>query len=112
MNNLNLAQVLAFFSFSRRGKVYPCALVHWFSTFGLELDPDTSMWVIVPDYDNRGYHNTSVIHIDSIVRGAHLLPVFNKSKLPSALNYTHSLDYFCSFYMNKYIDPHTFELLW
>ena len=111
VNNLNLARVMAFFSFSRRKKVYPCALVHWFSTFGLEPDPDTGMWVVVPDYDNRGYRNMSVIHVDSIVRGAHLLPIFDKSKLPSTLNYTHSLDYFCGFYMNKYIDPHAFELL-
>ena len=112
MNNLNLARVLGFFSFSSCAKVYPCALVHWFSTFGLEPDPDTGMWVVVPDYDNHGYRNMSVIHIDSIVRGAHLLPVFNKSKLPNTLNYTHSLDYFCGFHLNRYIDPHTFKLMW
>lgn len=111
VNNLNLAWVMAFFSFSRHGKVYQCALVYWFSTFGLEPDPDTSMWVVVPDYDDHRYRNMSVIHVDSIVRAAHLLPIFDKSKLPSMLNYTHSLNHFCGFYMNKYIDPHAFELL-
>ena len=40
-----------FFSFSHRKKVYPCALMHWFSTFGLKPDPDTGMWVVVPDYN-------------------------------------------------------------
>ena len=83
---------LAFSSFSHCGKVYPCALVHRFSTFGLEPDPDTSMYVVVPDYDNHRYHDASVIHIDSIIRGAHLSPVFDKSRLPNMLNYTHSLD--------------------
>ena len=112
VNNLNVARVLAFFSFSRRGRVYQCTLVHWFSTFGDEPDPDTGMWIMVPDYDRRGYRNVSVIHVDSIVRGAHLCPIFDKSKLPSSLNYTHSLDYFVAFYLNKYIDPHAFQLLW
>ena len=111
MNDLNVARVLSFFSFSRHGNVYQCALVHWFSTFGQEPDPDTGMWIVVPDYDRHGYRNVSVIHVDSIVRGAHLLPVFDMSKLPSSLNYTHSLDYFSAFYINRYIDPHTFELL-
>ena len=111
VNDLNVAWALSFFSFSRSGKEYQCTLVHWFSTFGCEPDPDMGMWVVVPDYDRRGYRNVSVIHIDSIVRGAHLSPVFNTSKLPNSLNYTHSLDYFSAFYMNKYIDPHAFELL-
>jgi len=61
VNDLNVARVLSFFSFSRSGKVYQCVLVHWFSTFGCEPDPDTGMWVVVPDYDRRGYRNVSVI---------------------------------------------------
>ena len=52
------------------------------------------MWVVVPDYDRHGYRNVSVIHINSIVRGARLSPIFDTSKLPSSLDYTHSLDYF------------------
>jgi hypothetical protein len=91
--------------------VDPCALVHRFSTFGLEPDPDTGMCVAVPDYDNHRYRDASVIRIDYIIRGAHLLPVFYKSKLPNALNYTHSLDYFCGFYLNGSIDPHMFKLM-
>ena len=110
-NDLNIARVLSFFSFSRSGKEYQCALVHWFSTFGYEPDPDTGMWVVVPNYNGRGYRNASVIHVDSIVHGAHLSPIFDTSKLPGWLNYTQSLNYFCAFYINKYIDPHAFELL-
>ena len=90
------------------GKEYQCALVHWFSTFGHEPDPDTGMWVVVPDYDGRGYRNVSVIHVG----GAHLSPIFNTSKFPSSLYYTQSLDYFCAFYINKYINLHAFEVLW
>ena len=103
---------MTFFSFPRSGTAYQCALVHWFSTFGPEPDPDTGMWVVALDYGRRGYRDTLVTHVDSIVHGAHLSPIFDMSKLPSLLNYTHSLDYFGSFYVNRYIDPHAFELLW
>ena len=112
VNNLNVVRVLALLSFSRCGRAFQCALVHWFSTFGDEPDPDTGMWIVVPDYNRRGYRNVLVIHVDSIVCVAHLYPIFDKSKLPSSLNYTHSLDYFAAFYLSKYIDPHTFQLLW
>ena len=74
-------------------------------------DPDTGMWAVVPDYDGHEYRSVSVIHVDSIVRGVRLSPIFDKSKLPSSSNYTPSLDYFCAFCMNEYIYPHTFELL-
>ena len=63
------------------------------------------MYVVVPDYDNHRYHDASVIHTDSIIRSAHLSPVFDKSRLPNMLNYTHSLDCFCGFYLNGCIDP-------
>ena len=59
--------------------------MHRFSTFGLDPDPGTGMCVFVPDYDNHRYHDASVIHIGSIIRGAHLLPVFDKSRLPNML---------------------------
>ena len=38
--------------------------------------------------------NMAVIPIDSIVHGAHLLPIFNETPLDCLFNYTHSLDIF------------------
>jgi hypothetical protein len=51
----------------------------------------------------------SVIHIDSIFRAAHLLPIFDATPVPRALNYTQSLNSFKGFYVNNYIDYHAYE---
>ncbi|KAF9784559.1 hypothetical protein BJ322DRAFT_1006935 [Thelephora terrestris] len=49
----------------------------------------------------------AIIHLDSIVRGAHLLPRFpSNSRVYREINYTQTLDVFQSFYVNKYIDHH------
>ena len=54
----------------------------------------------------------SVVHLDSIVRAVHLLPVFNgDAPIPREINFTHTLNVFQSFYLNKYIDYHAFETL-
>ncbi|KAH8994183.1 hypothetical protein EDB86DRAFT_3064749 [Lactarius hatsudake] len=74
MRGMLVARVLLFFSFFFRDQHYPCALVHWLIPVGDEPDDDTGMW------GNR--RSLSVIHIDCIVRGAHLIPVYGSSFLP------------------------------
>jgi len=108
MGGLLVARALLFFSFTIGGETHQCALVHWFSTFGDQPDPDNGMWVVTPDYSGAD-RNVSVIHIDSIVRAAHLLPIFDQQPLPHTLNYTKTLDSFQGFYVNKYIDYHAYE---
>ena len=108
MSGLLVAHVLLFFSFTFGGKHHQCALIHWFSTFGDQPDPDTGMWVVTPDYFD-GAPNVSVIHIDSIFRAAHLLPIFDANPLPRTLNYTTTLNSFNGFYVNNYIDYHAYE---
>ena len=110
MSNFLIARVLMFFSFTINGKLHQCALVHWFSVSGDQPDPDNGMWVVTPDYFG-GAQNLSVIHIDSIFRAAHLLPIFDTTPLPRTLNYTATLDSFQGFYLNTYIDYHTYETL-
>src|SRR5258707_2971650 len=64
-----------FFSFVHQGKIYPsqCALVEWFKKYGAYPDKETSMWRVRPHM--VGHHQlTTVIHLDSDVQGAHLLP--------------------------------------
>lgn len=83
MKGLHVAQVLLLFSFNmadstqghRRTVTYSCALVHYFTTVGDKPDPLTGLWVV-----EREYHDESklqpvlgVIHVDCIVRGAHLI---------------------------------------
>lgn len=107
---LLVARVYLLFSFKLQGTTYPCALVCWFETFGDGPDPDTGMWITQPEFDNHGYRNAAVVHIDSIVRGAHLLPIFGNSFIDEDLNYTQSLDAFIAFYVNKYADHHSHEI--
>jgi len=108
MSNLLVARVLLLFSFTFNDGLHQCALVHWFSVFGDQPDPDNGMWVVTPDYTGNA-PNLSVIHIDCIFRAAHLLPVFDDTPLPRTLNYTKTLDSFKGFYVNKYIDYHMYE---
>lgn len=107
---LNVARVYLFFSFELDAVTYSCALVQWFSVFGEEADPDTGMWVVTPDQDAHGYRNCSIIHLDSIVRGAHLLAVFGPNFVPQTLNYTQTLDAFAAFYVNKFADHHSHDI--
>jgi len=52
-----------------------------------------------------------VIHLDSIIRGAHLLPRFpSDAPVYREVNYTNVLDLYESFYVNKFIDYHAFKI--
>ena len=52
----------------------------------------------------------SVIHLDTIVQAAHLLPVFKKEIVSRDLSFSDTLDKFQLFYVNKFIDHHAFEI--
>ena len=53
---------------------------------------------------------TSVIHIDSILRAAHIIGVSGPQPLPTDFTYGDSLDAFEMFYVNKYVDHHAHEI--
>jgi hypothetical protein len=104
--------VYLFFSFELEEEAFECALVHHFCKTFTDPDPDNGMWIVEPDHHHNGYRLMSVIHIDSIVRAAHLLPVFRgNAPIPREINFTRTLDVFNAFYLNKYIDYHAFETL-
>jgi hypothetical protein len=52
----------------------------------------------------------SVIHIDSILRTAHLIGVCGSSFILNNLTYTKSLQAFKNYYVNKYADHHAYEI--
>ena len=110
MLGLDIARVQFFFSFKHEGTMFPCALVHWFSRVSNSPDELTGMWIVKPDLAEDGTHITSVIHIDTIFRAAHLMPVYGNDAVPRYLSFTQSLDAFNSYYVNKYIDHHAFEI--
>ena len=109
MRGLDVARVKQFFSFKSQGHLYPCAMVQWYSRCHDEPDEDTGMWVVEPDvYD--GKPTTDIIHLDVIVRSAHLIALYGKNPLPKGIPLCYTLDLFHSYYVNKYIDHHAFEL--
>ncbi|KAI0059028.1 hypothetical protein BV25DRAFT_1871690 [Artomyces pyxidatus] len=115
MRGLSVLRVLLFFSLRAVDVdgipvTTPCALVEWFSLHGDEPDDDTGMWVVTPDLDANGERDVSVVHLDCILRGAHLLPVFGNDFLPVDFDHRHSLDAFQAFYVNKYADHHSHEI--
>jgi hypothetical protein len=109
MQGLEVARVRLFFSFSHEGVEYPCALVHWFSRVG-GLRENTGMWVVEPDISDDGETIITIIHLDTIVRASHLLPVFSGERVSKTLLFTDTLDTFTRFYVNKYADHHAFEI--
>jgi hypothetical protein len=110
MQGLDVARVRLFFSFSHDGIEYPCALVHWFSRVGDLPSDHTGMWVVKPDLMDNGKNLTAIIHLDTVVRASHLIPVFGPQRVSRTLSFTDTLDTFTSFYVNKYVDHHAFEI--
>jgi hypothetical protein len=88
------AQVLHFFSFRHRSILYPCALVQWFIATSDNPCGDTGMWVVKPELDGNQCRVQSIIHLDCIVRGAHLIGVYGEDFLPRDFKYTDSLSAF------------------
>lgn len=110
MEGMEIGRVLLFFSFHYHRKDFSCALINWF-VHDTEPDPDTGMWTVQLECDRRGEPTVEVINIDSIARGAHLLPVFGSSRVPDDFSYHESLDRFNSFFVNQFIDQHAHEFI-
>lgn len=110
MRGLSVARARVFFSVTVNRIKYPCALVHWYSRLGDSPDENTGMWVVEPDILDDGRPRTAIIHLDTIVRLAHLLPIYGEEVAPRGVKYTDSLDTFIEFYVNKFADHHAFEI--
>jgi hypothetical protein len=66
--------------------------------------------MVQPDSYPDGSPAVGVVHLDSVLRAVHLMPVFGDHMMPMDLMADQSLDVFRSFYVNKYIDYHAFEI--
>lgn len=105
------ARVLLLFSFKDiDGVEYSCALVSWFLPTSDHLCEETGMWTVEPQVDEFGHQTVSVVHLDCILRAAHLIGVAGKDPIPTRLKHTDSLDAFTAFYVNKYADHHAHEI--
>ena len=110
MKGMNVVRIQLFFSFRHLDEYYPCVLVEWFSTIGRSPDLTTGMWRVKPDVRRHG-HLMSVIHLDTFLRGVHLLPIFGSDFLPINFDYTQTLDAFQAYYVNQFIDHHAHEII-
>ena len=110
-SGLLVARVRSFLSIKHKNIVHPCALVSWYSAIGDQPCPNTKMWKVKPDLDLLGRPTLDIIHLDTILRNAHLMGVCDGStRLPHNFRFHDSLDSFQAFYVNKYIDYHTHEI--
>ncbi|KIM64440.1 hypothetical protein SCLCIDRAFT_23455 [Scleroderma citrinum Foug A] len=82
----------------------------WFSTISDGPDEDIGMWIVQPDFNAGSRWELEVIHLNCILRGAHLIPVYGHDRLPMDIRHADSLDIFQAYYVNKYIDHHAFEV--
>ncbi|KAF8261270.1 hypothetical protein EI94DRAFT_1789551 [Lactarius quietus] len=110
MKGMEIGHVLLFFSFEYRREKISCALINWF-VHADERDPDTGMWVVKQEFDRCGEPTIEVIHLDSIARAAHLLPVYGQSRVPEEFEYHTALDTYNSFFINHYVDHHAHEFI-
>lgn len=108
MRGMVVVRVKLFFSFHYNGVYFPCALVEWFDR--VRYDDSTGMWIVCPGF-TRGKRDTSVIHLDSLLRAAHLIPVYSGNQLlPLDFHYSYSLHAFRAYFVNKYIDHNANEI--
>ncbi len=108
---LHVARVLLLFSFEYRGLTYPCALIHWFTKTEEAPDELTGMWVVEKEYEADGITpSTAVIHLETLMRAAHLIPVYGAYQLDLYHSHHDTLDTFNSFFVNKFADHHSNEI--
>ena len=107
---MSVVRICLLFSFAYGGETYPCALVDWFKKVAEIPDSQTGMWIVEPELDMDKERLRSVLHLDSFVRGAHLIPVYGSQYLPINFRHVWSLDVFDAYHVNKFIDYHANEI--
>lgn len=114
MKGMVIGRVRLLFSFTYGHTRYPCALVEWFIPMDDEVDEDTGMWVVTPEYERgiSGRRTLAIVHLGCIARAAHLIPVFGSSFVPEELHFSNSLDVYRSYFVNNNVDHHCHEFLY
>lgn len=107
---LYVARVFLFFSFTYKSVFYPCALIHWFTSVGDKPCEDTGLWMVEPEFKLDGTPHKAVVHLDCILRAAHLMGVAGEDFLPKKFSCHFSLDAFQTFYVNKNVDGHAHQI--
>jgi hypothetical protein len=110
MKGMMIGRVRLLFAFTYGDTHFPCALVQWFIPID-EPDEDTGMWVVLPEFQRNGHRTLDVIHLDSIARATHLIPVFGPLFVPEELHFSEALDSYRAYFVNNYVNHHSHEFL-
>lgn len=111
MLSMDIARVYAFFSIVYiNGQTHECALIQWYDRLTDEPDGLTGMWMVSPSLLEDGSRYLAVIPVDSIIRCAHLLPIFRAEFVHDRVDPHNALDLYRGFYVNCYADHHAFAL--
>ncbi len=107
-----IGRVCLFFQFSYNGTKYPSALIHWFMKPESQPSELNGMWVVEPMRNPDSSPVASIVSVDALIRAAHLLPAFATDKfVDKDIRFDETLDYFDTFYVNRYVDHHSFLIL-
>ncbi|KAJ6521383.1 hypothetical protein DFH09DRAFT_1251126 [Mycena vulgaris] len=101
---MSAVQVLLLFSFSHNGVDYLCTLVEWFKKVGQSPNIETELT------HPGGSRLTTIVHLDTLLRGAHLIPVYGTGHIHIGFHHIYSLNALKSFHVNKYVDHHANEI--
>lgn len=112
-HNISIGRVYRFLAIHHDDMTYPCAVIRWYTRVGNCPDDKTGMWVVKPGTRRNGMPFMAVIHLETVIRAVHLIPVYQHrtSGIPVGITPSQTLDAFPQFYVNKYIDHHAFELM-
>ncbi|KAG2055893.1 hypothetical protein BDR06DRAFT_981633 [Suillus hirtellus] len=110
MGRLSVVQVLCLFSFQYWTSYFPCAVVCWYSHILKSHDPDMGMYIVTPETTDNGTPDISIVHIDCVFCTAYLIPVYSTNFIAYTTSPHDSYNTFDSFYVNKYVDHHAFEI--
>ena len=70
---------------------------------------NTGMGQVEPDFNAKEEALYAIIHFDTMICTAHLIGESN-GPLSTLITYISALDMFDTFYVNKYLDHHVYEI--
>ena len=110
-HGLSVARLRFLLSFMYDDTRHEVALVEWFCYIGNSPDHDTGMWVVEREMRADGLPLMDFIRVDTILRSCHLLPMYGTEIVSSNMTHATSLDDFRVYYVNKFADHHSFEII-
>ena len=71
------------------------------------------MWLVEREYRNSSSRepHLAVVHVETIFRAVHLLPFFAHEPVIQGVTHDNSLDSYTAYYVNRFADHQSFEIL-